>query len=74
VPLLENLGFNVISERTFDIDVTAPTAVERLVVLHDMELKPAAASSSISNATAPRWRKPSFPPSAARSTMTASTG
>ena len=39
VPLLENLGFSVVSERTFDI--TAKDTVsgkEQLVVLHDMEL------------------------------------
>ncbi|OWW00983.1 NAD-glutamate dehydrogenase [Rhizobium sp. R72] len=40
VPLLENLGFNVISEGTFDIDVTLHGGPETLVVLHDMELEP----------------------------------
>ncbi|MHA7971128.1 NAD-glutamate dehydrogenase [Rhizobium sp. CAU 1783] len=39
VPLLENLGFGVISERTFDIGVTDRNEIERLVVLHDMELQ-----------------------------------
>ncbi|KPF42952.1 NAD-glutamate dehydrogenase [Rhizobium sp. AAP43] len=40
VPLLENLGFSVISERTFDIDVKSPTGADRgTVVLHDMELE-----------------------------------
>jgi glutamate dehydrogenase len=39
VPLLENLGFNVISEGTFDIDVTLANGSEKLVVLHDMELE-----------------------------------
>ncbi len=39
VPLLENLGFNVISEGTFDIDVTLNDGSEHLVVLHDMELE-----------------------------------
>src|SRR5690606_24184028 len=38
VPLLENLGFNVISERTFDINVGGEDGRSRLVVLHDMEL------------------------------------
>ncbi|AXV16865.1 NAD-glutamate dehydrogenase [Neorhizobium sp. SOG26] len=36
VPLLENLGFHVVSEQTFEIHV-GPEA--RLVVLHDMELQ-----------------------------------
>lgn len=40
VPLLENLGFSVISERTFDIGVKSATGVDRgTVVLHDMELE-----------------------------------
>ncbi|MCM2402165.1 NAD-glutamate dehydrogenase [Rhizobium sp. S153] len=38
VPLLENLGFRVISERTFDIHVSPEGGNEILVVLHDMEL------------------------------------
>ncbi|MCF3642390.1 NAD-glutamate dehydrogenase [Rhizobium sp. TRM95111] len=38
VPLLENLGFNVVSEQTHEIRVRAPGGGERLVVLHDMEL------------------------------------
>ncbi|NGO65224.1 NAD-glutamate dehydrogenase [Rhizobium daejeonense] len=38
VPLLENLGFRVISERTFDIHVSPEGGDETLVVLHDMEL------------------------------------
>jgi len=38
VPLLENLGFRVISEQTHDISVNAPASDLRLVVLHDMEL------------------------------------
>ncbi|MGG2478520.1 NAD-glutamate dehydrogenase, partial [Rhizobium sp. BR5] len=37
VPLLENLGFNVISERTFDIGVVSE-GEKRDIVLHDMEL------------------------------------
>ncbi|NSL20346.1 NAD-glutamate dehydrogenase [Agrobacterium tumefaciens] len=37
VPLLENLGFNVISERTFDIGVISD-GEKRDIVLHDMEL------------------------------------
>ena len=37
VPLLENLGFRVVSERTYDIRVTDADG-SRLVVLHDMEL------------------------------------
>jgi glutamate dehydrogenase len=36
VPLLENLGFHVVSERTFDIRVGTDN---KLVVLHDMELQ-----------------------------------
>ncbi len=36
VPLLENLGFHAVSERTFDIRVGPDS---RLVVLHDMELQ-----------------------------------
>jgi glutamate dehydrogenase len=39
VPLLENLGFNVLSERTFDISVTEAGGKTGLVVLHDMELE-----------------------------------
>ncbi|MFK0334151.1 NAD-glutamate dehydrogenase [Rhizobium sp. NPDC090275] len=39
VPLLENLGFSVISEGTFDINVTLADGSEKLVVLHDMELE-----------------------------------
>ncbi|RAX43506.1 NAD-glutamate dehydrogenase [Rhizobium tropici] len=39
VPLLENLGFNVMSERTFDIYVTARDGSTGHVVLHDMELE-----------------------------------
>ncbi|MCL6710357.1 NAD-glutamate dehydrogenase [Pseudomonas sp. R2.Fl] len=38
VPLLENLGFSVISERTFDIEVPRAGGTQ-LVVLHDMELQ-----------------------------------
>ncbi len=38
VPLLENLGFRVISEQTHDIIVSCAKGGERLVVLHDMEL------------------------------------
>ena len=38
VPLLENLGFRVISEQTHDIVVTDAARGQRLVVLHDMEL------------------------------------
>lgn len=39
VPLLENLGFSVISERTFDIGVGPSGKEQRSVVLHDMELQ-----------------------------------
>lgn len=39
MPLLENLGFNVISERTFDVYVTAKGGSTGHVVLHDMELE-----------------------------------
>ncbi|MDO9416776.1 NAD-glutamate dehydrogenase [Pararhizobium sp.] len=38
VPLLENLGFRVVSEQTYDISVTDGRGDDRLVVLHDMEL------------------------------------
>ncbi|GAK71360.1 NAD-dependent glutamate dehydrogenase [Agrobacterium rubi TR3 = NBRC 13261] len=38
VPLLENLGFSVISERTFDVGVVSGDDT-RTIVLHDMELK-----------------------------------
>jgi glutamate dehydrogenase len=40
VPLLEHLGFDVISERTFDIESTEADGTEKLVVLHEMELQP----------------------------------
>ncbi|EMS36686.1 NAD-glutamate dehydrogenase [Candidatus Liberibacter americanus] len=40
VPLLENLGFTVISEDTFEIKMIADDG-EHLVVLYQMELKPA---------------------------------
>jgi glutamate dehydrogenase len=39
VPLLENLGFDVISEKTFDIQLNKGDGPADLVVLHDMELK-----------------------------------
>ena len=38
VPLLENLGFNVISEQTFELSVGADVTATRKVVLHNMEL------------------------------------
>ena len=38
VPLLENLGFNVISEQTFDLSIGADVTETRKVVLHNMEL------------------------------------
>ncbi|WP_288428879.1 NAD-glutamate dehydrogenase [uncultured Agrobacterium sp.] len=38
VPLLENLGFSVISERTFDVGVVSGDET-RVIVLHDMELR-----------------------------------
>lgn len=44
VPLLENLGFNVISERTFDIGVVAD-GEKHDIVLHDMELSVAASTT-----------------------------
>lgn len=37
VPLLENLGFHVISERTFDVEVIE-NEMRKPIVLHDMEL------------------------------------
>ncbi len=40
VPLLEHLGFNVISERTFDIECEGVDGAEGRVVLHVMELEP----------------------------------
>jgi len=39
VPLLENLGFNVVSEQTHVLMLTDPDGSERRVILHDMELK-----------------------------------
>ncbi|MBB5275485.1 glutamate dehydrogenase [Rhizobium rosettiformans] len=39
VPLLENLGFRVISERTFDIELGSDGQSQKSVVLHDMELQ-----------------------------------
>ncbi|MDB5523270.1 MAG: NAD-glutamate dehydrogenase [Rhizobium sp.] len=39
VPLLENLGFNVVSERTFDIEMEAAGGATALVVLHDMTIE-----------------------------------
>ena len=42
VPLLENLGFRVISERTFDITVRPQMGEPHDVVLHEMEIAPAA--------------------------------
>ena len=38
VPLLENLGFNVISEHTFELDLTDADGRKRRVILHDMQL------------------------------------
>ncbi|MGE7370541.1 NAD-glutamate dehydrogenase [Neorhizobium sp. NPDC001467] len=38
VPLLENLGFQVLSEQTFEIEVERPGETT-LVVIHDMELR-----------------------------------
>lgn len=38
VPLLENLGFSVISEQTFEVSVGADVMQTRKVVLHNMEL------------------------------------
>ncbi|MGH6782186.1 MAG: NAD-glutamate dehydrogenase domain-containing protein, partial [Sphingomonadaceae bacterium] len=38
VPLLENLGFRVISEQTYDLNVGKHGEDQRRVVLHDMEL------------------------------------
>ncbi|MDB5556774.1 MAG: NAD-glutamate dehydrogenase [Rhizobium sp.] len=39
VPLLENLGFNVVSERTFEIEMEAAGGAAALVVLHDMTIE-----------------------------------
>jgi len=39
VPLLENLGFNVVSEQTHVLMLADPNGSERRVILHDMELK-----------------------------------
>lgn len=38
VPLLENLGFSVVSEQTYDLVLGETDGSQRLVVLHDMEL------------------------------------
>ncbi|MGR6467504.1 NAD-glutamate dehydrogenase [Rhizobium sp. PAMB 3182] len=40
VPLLEHLGFNVISERTFELHVSTGDDSNQVIVLHDMELEP----------------------------------
>ncbi|MBW9056044.1 NAD-glutamate dehydrogenase [Rhizobium mesosinicum] len=48
VPLLENLGFNVVSERTFDIGVLDAEGQTKLVVLHDMELDARGAEINLS--------------------------
>src|SRR5690606_22076573 len=39
VPLLENLGFSVVSEQTHDLTVAGLDGEERRVILHDMELR-----------------------------------
>ena len=39
VPLLENLGFNVVSEQTHDLTLVGLDGSDRRVILHDMELK-----------------------------------
>ena len=39
VPLLENLGFHVISERTFEIDIKQSDETQPTIVLHNMELQ-----------------------------------
>jgi len=39
VPLLENLGFNVVSEQTFDIEIPPGEGTTGLVVLHDMKVE-----------------------------------
>ncbi|SIQ85302.1 glutamate dehydrogenase [Rhizobium sp. RU20A] len=38
VPLLENLGFSVVSEQTYELVLGEPDGAQRLVILHDMEL------------------------------------
>ncbi|HET7411321.1 MAG TPA: NAD-glutamate dehydrogenase, partial [Pararhizobium sp.] len=38
VPVLENLGFNVISEQTFELDVAEAGVDANRVILHDMQL------------------------------------
>ena len=40
VPLLENLGFDVISERTFEIGVAPQSGEAFRVILHEMEVRP----------------------------------
>lgn len=49
VPLLENLGFRVISERTFDIAVRNDDRAPFDVVLHEMELEPAGGAEASAN-------------------------
>lgn len=39
VPLLENLGFRVVSEQTHQIEVRAPSKALETVIIHDMELE-----------------------------------
>ncbi len=36
---MKNLGFRVISERTFDIDIAGSKDEQQAIVLHDMELQ-----------------------------------
>ncbi len=48
MPLLENLGFNVISERTFDIEVTAGSCEQASSCCTTWNSRPAAARRSIS--------------------------
>lgn len=38
VPLLENLGFGVISEQTYEVDVKDDNGIPKPVIIHDMEL------------------------------------
>ncbi len=73
VPLLENLGFRVISERTFDIGLGKSGETQRSVVLHDMELQVPEGVSFDTGSTDRRSKRPFSRPSPARSTTTPST-
>ncbi len=74
VPVLENLGFRVIDERTYDIAPPRFASDRATVVLHDMDAGDARRRGrSISTRSTARWRRPSSPSGAATPRTTAST-